>query len=118
MTVKKILILIIAPVLVMLGLVWSYYYIKMAPFRYLNSDSVVLPEPPKNESWKEIKYFENSIPKGFPEDMPVDPSPLKILQSYFAVSYNSPPKDAQYSVYSYLTKKDIKESFENLKNMF
>jgi len=115
MTIKKVLILIIALVIILMVFSLVYYYIKMAPFRHLSSDSVVLSEPPKDDSWKEIKYFD-ALPEGFPENIPVDSNPLEVLKSYFAISYNPPPKDAQYSVYSYLTRDDAKEAFEKLKN--
>jgi hypothetical protein len=69
-----------------------------------------------------------SFPANFPVDMPVDPKPLQVLKSYggeiqaepiFTSTKGEPAKTPEprhtQSVYSYITKTDSTEVFNNLK---
>lgn len=59
---------------------------------------------------EEIKY-EGPLPEGFPEDMPVDKNPLRLIESKKTISRNPPPEDGETLVYSYAVAKPVRDAF-------
>ncbi|MBI2669715.1 MAG: hypothetical protein HYX20_01010 [Candidatus Yanofskybacteria bacterium] len=82
-------------------------------------DEVVLMDKPPVEVLNPQNQinFGNELPEGFPSDMPIDPKPVRVLQSSVRSSQNQPP-DPDYNLiaYSYVTRQDIKETFDVLKD--
>ena len=93
---------------------------------FYNSRKSVFPEtegefsanayPEGSSGQDQVKHFRGMPPEGFPKDMPIDPDPAEILESYSAVSSNPPPKDGMQWTYSYATRLSPEKSLTNFKN--
>lgn len=89
---------------------------KSKPIGWQPDEVVLMDEPPAEVLNPQGQInFGNELPKGFPSDMPIDPEPVRVLQSYTASSQNPPPKlNYDQITYSYITRRDAKETFEVL----
>src|SRR3989344_7070441 len=59
--------------------------------------------------------FGSKLPEGFPSDMPIDPQPVQVLQSFVSSSQNLPPEpNYDITAYSYITRQDAKKTFDTL----